>query len=84
MKYLHKFTEMSRYGSYEVDIDEMKQDSFLRGLDPELRTLIGAGVYPDFNTTVNKAITTAKNKKTRRKTGRESLKQRRRTHRRRH
>jgi hypothetical protein len=24
--------------------------------------LIGAGVYPDFNTMVNKAITTAKNK----------------------
>jgi hypothetical protein len=27
-----------------------------------LRTLIGVGVYPDFNTMVNRAITTAKNK----------------------
>jgi hypothetical protein len=45
-----------------VDTDEKKQDSFLCGLDPDLRTLIGAGVYPDFNTMVNKAITTAKNK----------------------
>jgi hypothetical protein len=46
MEYLHKFMELSYYASYEVDTDEKKQDSFLRGLDPELRTLIGAGVYP--------------------------------------
>jgi hypothetical protein len=45
-----------------VDTDKKKQDSFLHGLDPELRTLIGASVYPDFNTMVNKAITIAKNK----------------------
>jgi hypothetical protein len=62
MEYLHKFTELSRYALYEVDTNEKKQDSFLCGLDPELTTLIGAGVYPDFNTVVNKAITTAKNK----------------------
>jgi hypothetical protein len=31
-------------------------------LDPEIRTLLGASVYPDFNTLVNKAITTAKHK----------------------
>jgi hypothetical protein len=62
MEYLHKFTELSRYALYEVDTNEKKQDSFLCGLDPELMTLIGAGVYPDFNTVVNKAITTAKNK----------------------
>jgi hypothetical protein len=62
MEYLHKFTEISHYAPHEVDTDEKKQDSFLRVLDPELRTLIGAGVYPDFNTMVNKAITTVKNK----------------------
>jgi hypothetical protein len=61
-EYLHKFTELSRYALYEVDNDEKKQNAFLRGLDPELRILIGAGVYPDFNTMVNKAITTAMNK----------------------
>jgi hypothetical protein len=61
-EYLHKFTELSRYALYEVDNDEKKQDAFLHGLDPELRTFIGAGVYPDFNTMVNRAITTAKNK----------------------
>jgi hypothetical protein len=53
---------LSRYAPYEVDNDEKKQDTFLRGLDPELRTLIGARVYPNFNTMVNRAITTAKNK----------------------
>jgi hypothetical protein len=60
--YLHKFTELSRYAHYEVDNDEKKQDAFLRGLDLELRTLIGAGVYLDFNSMVNRAITTARNK----------------------
>jgi hypothetical protein len=62
MEYLHKFMELSHYAPYEVDTNEKKQDSFLCGLDPESRTLIGAGVYPNFNTTVNRAIITAKNK----------------------
>jgi hypothetical protein len=62
IEYMHKFTELSRYAPYEMDNDEKKQDAFLRGLDPELRTLIGASVYPDFNTMVNMAITTTKNK----------------------
>jgi hypothetical protein len=62
IEYLHKFTELSRYAHYEVDNDEKKQDAFLRGLDPEIRTLIGAGVYPDLNIMINRAITTAKNK----------------------
>jgi hypothetical protein len=62
IEYLHKFTELSRYAPHEVDNDEKKQDAFLRGLDPELRTLIGAEVYPDFNTMVIRAITTVRNK----------------------
>jgi hypothetical protein len=62
MEYLHKFTELSRYAPYVVDTNEKKQDSFLRGLDTKLRTMIGARVYLDFNTMVNKAITTTKNK----------------------
>jgi hypothetical protein len=45
-----------------VDNDEKKHDAFLRGLDLELRTLVGARVYPDFNTMVNMVITTVKNK----------------------
>jgi hypothetical protein len=49
-EYLHKFTELSCYAPYEVDNDEKKHDAFLRGLDLELRTLVGARVYPDFNT----------------------------------
>jgi hypothetical protein len=61
-EYLHKFTELSLYALYEVGTDEKKQSSFLRGLDSELRTLIGARIYPDFNTMVNRTITTTKNK----------------------
>jgi Zn-dependent M32 family carboxypeptidase len=61
-EYLHKFTELSHYAPYEVDNDEKKYDAFLRGFDPELRTLIGAGVYLDFNTMVNRVITTVRNK----------------------
>jgi hypothetical protein len=62
VEYLHKFTELSRYATEVLKTDEQKQDAFLRGLDPEIRTLLGASVYPDFNTLVNKAITTAKHK----------------------
>jgi hypothetical protein len=61
-EYLHKFTELSCYAPYEVDTDEKKQDYFLHGLDSELRILIRVGIYPDFNTMVNRTITTAKNK----------------------
>jgi hypothetical protein len=61
-KYLHKFMKLSRYAPYEVDNDEKKQDVFLRNLDPELRTLIGTGVYPNFNTMVNRVFTITKNK----------------------
>jgi hypothetical protein len=76
IEYMHKFTELSRYAPYEVDNDEKKQDAFLHGLDPELRTLIGARVYPDFNTMVNRVITTARNKRMRRGTERGNLKPR--------
>jgi hypothetical protein len=62
MEYLHKSTELSRYAPYEVDTDEKKEDSFSRGLYPELRIMVGVGVYPDFNTMVNRAITTTKNR----------------------
>jgi hypothetical protein len=62
MEYLHKFTELSHYAPYEVDTDDKKHDSFLQGLDPELRTMIGARVHSDVNTMVNKVITTTKNK----------------------
>jgi hypothetical protein len=53
-EYLHKFTELSRYASEVLKTDEQKQDAFLRGLDPEIRTLLGVSIYPDFNTLVNK------------------------------
>jgi hypothetical protein len=62
MEYLHKSTELSRYAPYEVDTDEKKEDSFFCGLDPEFRTMVGVEVYPDFNTMVNRAITTTKNR----------------------
>jgi hypothetical protein len=54
--------KLSRYAPYEVDNDEKKQDVFFRNLDPELRTLIGTGVYPNFNTMVNRVFTITKNK----------------------
>jgi hypothetical protein len=54
-EYVHKFTELFHYV-------EEKHDSFLCGLDPELRTVIGARVYHEFNTMVNKSITIVKNK----------------------
>jgi hypothetical protein len=76
-EYLHKFTELSCYAIEVLKTDEQKQDAFLCGLDPEIRTLLGVSVYPDFNTLVNKAITTAKHKKEEIKDKKRGLKARR-------
>ncbi len=61
-EYLNSFIQLSRYAPDDINTDEKKQDSFFCGLDSELRTLIGVGIYPDFNTMVNRTITTVKNK----------------------
>jgi hypothetical protein len=60
MKYLHKFTELSRYAPEDINDDEKKQEAFLGGLNPEIRTLVEVTTHSDFNAMINRAITTEK------------------------
>jgi hypothetical protein len=55
-EYTHRFMELARYAPEEVNDDDMKQDMFKKGLNPELWTLLTPQIYPDFNTLMNKAI----------------------------
>jgi predicted PolB exonuclease-like 3'-5' exonuclease len=62
-EYLHKFTELSRYAPDDVNDDEKKQEAFLGGLNPEIRTLVEVTTHSDFNAMVNRAITIERNRK---------------------
>jgi hypothetical protein len=62
-EYLHKFTELSRYAPEDINDDEKKQEAFLGGLNPEIRTLVEVTTHSDFNAMINRAITTERNRK---------------------
>ena len=47
----------------DINDDEKKQEAFLGGLNPEIRTLVEVTTHSDFNAMVNKAITTERNRK---------------------
>ena len=66
-EYTYQFMELARYAPEEVDNDEMKQDMFKKGLNPELRTMLTPQIYPDFNTLMNNAILTERAKTEERK-----------------
>ena len=63
IEYLHKFSELSRYAPEDINDDEKKQEAFLGGLNPEIRTLVEVTTHSDFNAMVNRAITTERNRK---------------------
>ncbi|XP_025795776.1 uncharacterized protein LOC112875977 [Panicum hallii] len=53
-EYLHKFTELSRYAPEDINDDEKKQEAFLGGLNPEIRTLVEVTTHSDFNAMINR------------------------------
>jgi hypothetical protein len=61
-EYTYQFIELARYAPEEVDKDSKKQEMFKMGLTPELRTLLTPQIYPDFNTLMNMAILTEREK----------------------
>jgi hypothetical protein len=63
MEYLHKFTELSHYAPEDINDDEKKQEAFLGGLNPEIRTLVEVTTHSEFNAMINRAITTERNRK---------------------
>src|SRR6266498_3082695 len=55
-EYLTRWTQLSRYCTYDVDIDEKKQDCFKQGLSPELRCALSNVDYESFQKLVDKAF----------------------------
>jgi hypothetical protein len=55
-EYLNRFTQLSRYASDDVNIDEKKQDAFLNGLNDGIQFQLLNTDYEDFQRMVDKAI----------------------------
>jgi hypothetical protein len=55
-KYVTRFTQLSRFASNDVDIDEKKQECFLNGLDDGLAYASEARYFENFQTTIDKAF----------------------------
>jgi hypothetical protein len=55
-EYVTKFTQLSRYASHEVDIDEKKQDCFLNELNDRLAYALEAWDFGNFQGIMNKAL----------------------------
>jgi hypothetical protein len=55
-EYITKFTQLSHYTTHEVDIDEMKNECSLNGLNDGLAYALEARDFQNFQVMVNKAL----------------------------
>jgi hypothetical protein len=55
-EYATKFTQLSRYAPYEVDIDEKKHECFLNDLNDGLAYALEAQNFENFQGMVNKSL----------------------------
>jgi hypothetical protein len=55
-EYLNQFIQLSRYATDDVNTDEKKQDTFLKGLNDEMQFQLLNSDYPNFQHLVDKAI----------------------------
>jgi hypothetical protein len=55
-EYVHKFTELARYAPEDVSTEARKMARFLRGLRPELKTILASQDFHSFSHLSNKAI----------------------------
>jgi hypothetical protein len=55
-EYLNQFIQLSRYAIDDVNTDEKKQDTLLKGLKDEIQFQVLNTDYPDFQHLVDKAI----------------------------
>jgi hypothetical protein len=53
---LNQFIQLSRYATDDVNTDEKKQDTFLKGLNDKIQFQLPNTDYPDFQHLINKAI----------------------------
>jgi hypothetical protein len=55
-EYVHKFTELARYAPDDVSTETRKMARFLKGLRPELKTILASQDFLSFSHLSNKAI----------------------------
>jgi hypothetical protein len=55
-EYVHKFTELARYAPDDVSTEAKKMPRFLKGLRPELKTILASQDFLNFSHLSNKAI----------------------------
>ena len=55
-EYLYQFTELAHYAPADVDTDEKKQEAFIQGVNPDLKTHLSGRDYASFAVMINKAI----------------------------
>jgi phosphoenolpyruvate carboxylase len=55
-EYIHKFTELARYARDDVSTKAKKMARFLKGLRPELKTILASQDFLGFSHLSNKAI----------------------------
>jgi hypothetical protein len=55
-EYVHKFTELARYAPDDVSTEVKKMARFLKGLRPELKTILASQDFLSFSHLSNKAI----------------------------
>jgi hypothetical protein len=55
-EYIHKFTELARYAPDDVSTEARKMARFLKGLRPELKTILASQDFLNFSHLSNKAI----------------------------
>jgi hypothetical protein len=55
-EYVHKFTELGRYAPDDVSTEAKKMARFLKGLRPELKTILASQDFLSFSHLSNKAI----------------------------
>jgi hypothetical protein len=53
---VHKFTELARYAPNDVSTEAKKMAHFLKGLRPELKTILASQDFLSFSHLSNKAI----------------------------
>jgi hypothetical protein len=55
-EYVHKFTELARYAPNDISTEAKKMVRFLKGLRPELKTILASQYFLSFSHLSNKAI----------------------------
>jgi hypothetical protein len=62
-EYVHKFTELARYAPDDVSTESRKMARFLKGLRPELKTILVSQDFLNFSHLSNKAIQVEREKR---------------------